>query len=179
MLELSHRAALNQLAKRLQDGDQNAGSAIFDHFSPQIHRFFMARILRREVAEDLTQDVFLKIIGKIDIFDEARGSFMAWVWQIARNTLIDYFREKKTISLDALTEEGKDIAGDVDRTALRVTMREVFEAAGALGDEEQEVFALRHISGLSYKELGAALGKSEGAMRVIVHRINKKIRGMI
>ena len=85
----------NALALRLKAGDQNAGKELFDYWSPLLFRFFMIRLTNRGKAEDLVQDVFLKLVARIDTFDTNAGNFTAWFWQVAKNTLKDYYREKK------------------------------------------------------------------------------------
>lgn len=86
----------NQLAERLKKGDHQAAEAIFNNFSAPIFRFFLIRTSSRETAEDLTQEVFLKLVNKIGTFNENLGSFSGWLWQIAKNTVKDYYRKKKS-----------------------------------------------------------------------------------
>ncbi|MEK7503666.1 MAG: RNA polymerase sigma factor [Patescibacteria group bacterium] len=167
----------NKTAEKLKQGDQKAGEEIFNYFQPKIFRYFMVRLGNRDTAEDLSQDIFLKLIGKIDSFNADLGNFSAWFWQIARNSLIDYYRQKKTTAfanLDAvspyLVDEKQNRAPEKSR--LEAVMKLVSE----LNEEEQEIFSLRHLSGLSYKELSRMTGKSEGSLRVSLHRINQKIR---
>ncbi len=169
----------NALACGWQQGDGNAGAFIFDHFAPQIYRFFMVRIFNRDIAEDLIQNVFLKVTHKLHTFDTHLGSFSSWIWQIARNTLIDYFREKKHIVFSDLPSEGENFINEKDDPSHEIRYRELMEIVQKLTGEEQEVFSLHHLSNLSYKEMGTRMQKSEGSLRVLVHRINQKLRQLI
>ncbi len=166
----------NKEAEKLMQGDQRAGEEIFNHFQPQIFRYFMIRLANREAAEDLSQDVFLKLVGKIGTFNADLGNFSAWFWQIARNSLIDYYRQKKTVTFANLDSVSLYLADEKQNPAKNDKLGEVMKLVGELNEEEREIFSLRHLSELSYKELSETTGKSEGSLRVLLHRINQKIR---
>lgn len=168
-----------RMAARLKRGDIGAGDEVFAYFSPLLYRFFLTRIGQQALAEDLTQDVFFKIISKIDTFDDSKGNFPGWVWQIARNTLIDHFREKKDIVFADAGEGIEEItvaAADVDQ---QMRVRAIMDAVRGLGEEDQELFALRYVSDVSYKDMSVMTGRSEAALRVALHRLNKKVRDII
>jgi RNA polymerase sigma-70 factor (ECF subfamily) len=169
----------NKLAHRLKDGDRQAGEEIFDYFSRQIYRFFVVKTSNRETAEDLTQEVFLKAIDKIETFNENLGSFSGWFWQIAKNTVKDYYRKKKTVFLSDFVLKNKEnsdfLTGKNDGQSEQ-RMAEILDLVKDLSEEEQEVFSLHYLSDLSYREISNTLGKSESSLRVLVHRVNKKIR---
>jgi RNA polymerase sigma-70 factor (ECF subfamily) len=172
----------NKLASRLKNGDRRAAEKIFDYFSPQIFRYFVVRIRNRETAEDLTQEVFLKLVEKIRTFDENLGAFSGWFWQVAKNTVKDYYRKSKSFPLSDLmlqSKEKKDFLEGQGKLADEIKIKEILEMIKEFDEEEQEVFSLHYLSDLSYKEMAKALGKSEGALRVCVHRINQKIKRMI
>lgn len=167
------------MAARLRRGDVGAGEEAFTYFSPLLYRFFLTRTAHPTVSEDLVQDVFFKIISKIDTFDEEKGNFPGWVWQIARNTLIDFYREKKSITFtDAgeSVEQIASVAADVDQL-MRV--QNVMAAVRQLSEEDQELFSLRYVSDVSYKDMSSMLGRSESALRVAVHRLNAKVKDII
>ncbi len=170
----------NKEAEKLKNGDNKAAEKIFNHFGPKIFSFFMVRTSHRETAEDLTQEVFLKLINKIDTFDNALGNFAAWFWQIARNVLIDHYREKKsfpTIDLDAagakyLPERSRSIQENI---IAKNEIEKMLKVVKNFSEEEQEIFSLKFLSDLSYKEISRITNKSEGNLRVIIHRITQKI----
>lgn len=172
---------LNVLARKLKEGDAAAAERIFDSFAGKIFAFMMSRVGGRAAAEDLTQDVFVKVISKIETFDELQGNLSAWIWQISRNTLIDYFREKKQFLFSDMTADSEasqpfdlvDATQDPERT---VYVAEIMKAVALLSPEEQEVFSLHYVSDLQYKEISRLLDRPEGNLRVIIHRINKKIQ---
>ena len=169
----------NKLANQLKTGDRQAGEEIFNHFSPLIYRFFMARILNQRAAEDLTQDVFLKIVSKIDTFNDKAGNFSGWIWQVARNSLIDYFRAKKEVVFSDAPEGIENMYRVDDAVDRRINAKEIIEIVNNFEDDEQEVFALYYLSDLAYKEMSKITGRSEGSLRVAIHRMNKKIRKIV
>lgn len=169
----------NKLANRLKSGDIKSGEEIFNYFSPLIYRFVMARLLNRQLAEDLTQDVFLKVVSKITQFDGEKGNFSAWIWQIARNSLIDYFRDKKEIVFADMPEGMENMFKTEDQAVKNMMVREVIAEIKNFSDEEQEIFTLYYLSDLAYKDMSKITGKSEGSLRVAIHRLNKKLRGIL
>jgi len=172
----------NHLAHLLKQGDHRAGEQIFDNFSRPIYRYFLVKTMSKETAEDLTQDVFVKVIDKIESFNETLGSFSGWIWQVAKNTVKDYYRKKKTIPLSdyALIEKEREnfLSGTKD-AGNNLKMSEVSELIKDFNEDEQEVFSLHYLSDLPYRDISKVLGKSESSLRVLVHRINKKIRRII
>ncbi len=179
MIDPIKNRLLNALAEKMKKGDKIAAEEIFNKLSPQIFRFFLSRLGNREIAEDLTQDIFFKIIKKIGTFDKKSGNFNTWFWQIARNSLIDYYREKKSVPLSDFLEERKDIPDETNNLKAKVEAEEILSAVKSFTPEDQEIFTLRYVSDLSYKDIGRVVGKTEGSLRVIIHRLNNKLRKII
>lgn len=168
--------SFNAEAEALKKGDGKAAERIFDHFAPHIHSFFMARIRNRETAQDLTQEVFLKVIRHIETFDARSGEFTAWIWQIARNTGIDFFRQKKPVYLADLPEEGSNIPDERLTASESAKLREILKVVERFSPEEQELFELHFIADLSYVDMAHATGRSSASLRVAIHRLRKKIQ---
>jgi RNA polymerase sigma-70 factor (ECF subfamily) len=169
------RESFNTQAEALQKGNTRAAEKIFDHFSGPIHSFFMARIRHKETAQDLTQEVFLKVIRSIDQFDGESGDFTAWIWQIARNSAIDYFRLKKPSYLADLPDEGGHIPEDRVLSDDSAKVREIMNIVRQFSEEEQELFQLHFVADLSYVDLAKTTGRTESALRVAIHRLRKKL----
>ncbi|MDR3559250.1 MAG: sigma-70 family RNA polymerase sigma factor [Candidatus Pacebacteria bacterium] len=172
------KGRLNALACRMQQGDVEASGRIFDYFSPLFFGYFAKRVLNREVAEDLVQEIFLRIIKNIRSFDETSGDFSSWVWRIAKNRLIDYYREKKSISFCDLEilKEAKETSADGDCLHHKILAENVCRIVGDFRPEEQSVFTLRFISDLSYKEMAELTGRSEESLRISVFRLRNKLK---
>lgn len=176
MPEFLNNFNLNRLAKRMQEGDERAAERVFNHFSPVIFRYLARRISNRETSEELTQEIFLKIIKKIDRFDKNQGNFSAWVWKIAKNTLIDFYRQKKEVIVANFFETYKNIADDSDNLENKLRVDDIIRRMKDFSQEEQAIFNLYFISDLSYKEIRNITGRSEGSLRTLIHRINNKLR---
>lgn len=173
-MEPSKTDKFNKLARDLKLGSTSAGQRIFDRWSKPIFKYIFVRTGMRHVAEDLTQDVFLKIINKIDTFDEEKGMFTQWIWGIVKNVLVDYYREKER--LHGELPENAEIINEKDSPLMRAEMREILEIISHFSSEEREIFHLHYFSDVSYEELSKLTGKSKGALRVIVHRLREKIK---
>ena len=168
--------ALNVWAIKLKKGDPEAAGIIFDKFAQPFFRFFMQRLGVKNIAEDLTQEVFLKLMRRIETFDDKSGNFTPWFWQVARNTLNDYFRSKKSIPLSEISEEqSEEFVADesLDKKELAL---EILDKVREFSEEDQEMFLLRYIEDMSYDEIAKATGRTAGSLRVSVHRMIKKIR---
>lgn len=169
---------LDRLAKRMQRGDSQAAALLYDRLAQKVFGFCMNRVGNRSVAEDLTQDIFLKLVRKIDTFDAKRGRFAVWFWQLARNTVTDYYRERKEMAFADLGDERLEVvAGTVSHGGEdRWQLEQVRRTMQSFTSEEQELFELRFVADLSYQDIARLVGKSEGALRVAVNRLRSKLQ---
>ena len=171
----------DKLAARLRQGDERAAGRIFDYFAPRVFGYLLAKTANRHLAEDLTQDVFLKVLTRIETFDSARGRFPAWLWGIARNVLFDHYRQAKaTAFADLVSPEGElpEFAGpaETEPCADKFLAEKVWEVIRGFPEAEQEVLTLHYVSGLRYKEISQLTGRAEGSLRVLIYRLNRKIK---
>lgn len=169
---------LTALAIRMKKGDRHAAAALYEELGSKAYGFFFSRTSRKEIAEDLTQDIFVKLVEKIGAFDEKKGRFVVWFWQMARNMLIDHYRAKKETPFSAFeVEEVETMAvahmPDIDD---RLRYRAIHVVLADLAPDERELFELRYVAGLPYKEIGELLDRSEGALRVAALRVKDKIK---
>lgn len=178
MKDFLQKKRFNRLARKMQEGNRAAAEEFFDYFYPNVFRFFMARTVNRDVSEDLAQEVFLKVISKIQTFDPKLGNFLSWTWQIARNSLTDYYREKKCLYIEEcgqnITDQGSKT--EIDKLNKKLEVENVLSILKKFSDQEQEIFSLYFVSDLSYRSISELTGKSEGALRILIHRINNKIK---
>jgi RNA polymerase sigma-70 factor (ECF subfamily) len=176
---MSSTESFNKEAEELKQGNARSAEIIFDHFAPPIHSFFMGRIGNRETSQDLVQEVFLKVTRHIEQFNSETGTFTAWIWQIARNSAIDYYRQKKSGYLADLPEEGANLLDETARTDGDATMREIMDVVKQLPDEDQELFQMHFVADMAYVEIAKATGKTAPALRVAIHRLKKKIAPLL
>ncbi|MDE2019096.1 MAG: RNA polymerase sigma factor [Patescibacteria group bacterium] len=169
---------LTQLALRMQKGDRKAAAALYDELAPKLYGFLFTRTNERETVEDLSQEIFIKLLEKIGSFDASRGAFTVWFWQIARNALIDHYREKKPVPFSSFEEEAVPLlavagAPNFDHWFGALKVRQWVET---LEESDRELFQYRFVAEMPYSEMAALCGKSEGALRIAVSRLKSKIK---
>lgn len=169
---------LTGLALRMKKGDRRAAAEVYDELMPKVYGFLFTRTSKKEIAEDLSQDVFLKLVEKVESYDPEKGTFVVWFWQMVRHMLIDYYREKKAIPFSAFddttietmeSEEMPDVDDHLQYGKVKAFLK-------TLPEEERELFEMRYVADMSYKEIAKVVGKSEGSLRVTSVRIKAKIK---
>lgn len=163
-------------------GDASAFGLLYDHYQPQIYRFVVIKVGRREDAEDITHQIFLSAWKNIGGYEHLGHPFSSWLYQIARNLVIDHYRTNKIeINLEE-AEDAHDI-GHIDSSEaeveLSLAMDKVTEAIRSLSELHQDVIIMRFVEELSVKEVSASLGKSEGAVKVLQHRAMQKLKDIL
>jgi RNA polymerase sigma-70 factor, ECF subfamily len=152
--------------------------AIYESNAPLIYRFMFWRTRDTMLSEDLTSHVFEKAWRTRGNF--SGGSAKAWLYRIARTTLIDYWRKDKEISDDeaiARVASERVELGEAFDQAMAIERLE--RAVARLPDEMRQVIRLRFIEGESARQVAAKLRISEGNVRVIQYRALKKLRSYL
>ena len=145
---------------------------------PRIYRFVLFKVGHREEAEDLTHQVFLKAWENIEKYELRGHPFSSWLYRIARNSVIDHHRKATPrlsiddIAPDLLMEESTQ-SREVE---VKMEWDELLVAIGELQDVEQDVLIMRFIDDLTHQEVAKAIGKTEGATKVIQHRAIKNLK---
>ena len=161
-----------QLVLKAQDGDAEAFGRIYDGYVERIYRFVFFRVDDQQTAEDLTSQVFLKAWSNLDRFEFTRTPYIAWLYTIAHNTVIDHYRTRKvTTALEDVQLSQPDDAEAVENQIdLTVEMQTIKAAMQSLTEDQQQVLHLRFIEGMSNTEIAQQLGKREGAIRALQMR---------
>lgn len=148
----------------------------YQEYKNKIFNYLMYRLnFDRALAEDLMMDIMLKAYQHFGNFDPVKGSFKTWIFSLAHNHLVNYWRDRKkheSVSLDALEEEGVSPAfvEPVDDASKSFDSEGVRRILSLMGDAEREVVALRYLQELDYSEIAGVLGKKEGAIRTSLSR---------
>jgi RNA polymerase sigma-70 factor, ECF subfamily len=169
------------LALRAGKGDAAAFGALYDRYVAAVYRYVYYRVRNDMDAEDLVSDVFMRALRAIPRY-EPRVAFLAWLYRIARNAVIDRARRSRTqISFeDALAHPGVDQIVEPDATILALSDKEAVRAALAkLTPLQQEVIVLRFVEGYSTLEIAGLVGKREGTVRGIQFRALEALRTLI
>lgn len=169
-----------QYIVQAQQGDKAAFSALYGQHLSRIYRFIFLKVSDKEEAEDLTHEVFLSAWQNIGAYRYQGLPFSSWLYRIARNAVIDFYRSsanKKTVQIEMASENLIKLpAQDPDMLDTRMEIEKTKKAIALLKPEYQDVIIMRFIENLSYEEVAAALGKSEGALRIMQHRALKELK---
>lgn len=165
----------NQLMRRLSGGDTEALSAIVLRHQRKLVGFLTRLCGSRDAAEDLAQETFIRVYEARGHYRPAAGRFTTWLYTIAYRLYVDTRRawgRSRTDSLDGAEERLSDgAAGTPESTAIDSDLsRRVRREIDALPEACRPVVVLRSRQGLSYAEIAAILGCSEGAARVRMHK---------
>ncbi len=170
-----------QIIQRAITGEASAFGALYDHYQPQIYRFVMVKVSRREEAEDLTHQVFLQAWQRINSYKDLGYPFSSWLYQIARNLVIDHYRgAREHADLDqADLELATNSLEAEEAVETRLEMERVRLAIRKLKPLYQDIIILRFIEDLPIKEVARAIGKSEGAVKLLQHRAIGQLQAML
>jgi RNA polymerase sigma-70 factor (ECF subfamily) len=166
---------------RAVEGGQDAFEKLYDHYQPQIYRFVLVKVSHKEDAEDLTHQIFMNAWTNIRSYRDVGLPFSSWLYAIARNEVIDFYRRQKPrIPLDDYAAEliADQHTLDVD-TETRLSIERAMEAIRLLKPEHQDVILMRFVEEMSVREVAQTIGKSEGAIKVIQHRALKQLREIL
>lgn len=162
-------------------GDQAALAELYDLYFPRVYRYILARTGNPYDAEDLTEEVFLRMLDAIQRFQWRDVPFSAWLFRIAHNAVISQRRRDGARGRAAPLSEALpvDAQGPEEVVESRLTLNEVMRAAQSLPEAQRQVIALRFAAGLSVAETAKAMGKGEGNVKVIQHKAIAKLREML
>jgi len=183
---LEDAQVVSLLLRRCLAGDAAAWEDIVRRYQRRIYNICYRFAGAAEDADDLTQEVFIKMYKTLDSYDVDRGAFMTWVTTITRNLLVDHFRKGKhdrlTDSLDAnpvQEEEGRTLSEQIEDKGTaspdeQVRSREageaVHEALQKLSPELREAVILRDLQDMDYKEIAGVLKVPEGTVKSRINR---------
>jgi len=161
-----------QLVLQAQAGNAEAFGQLYDAYMERIYRFIYFRVEDQQTAEDITSQVFLRAWNNLDRFRLGRTPYLAWLYTIAHNAVIDHYRTRKvTTALEDVRLSQPDYAEVVENDIdFEVEMTSIKSAMRTLTDDQQQVLTLKFIEGMSNDEIARHLGKREGAVRALQMR---------
>lgn len=181
--------------ERLQQGQTEALDELYQRYARKLYAFChnTLRSSKPHAAEDLVQDVFVRVIKGAHTFDPRKASFRTWLFRIARNRCLDVIRREKLVRMIPIGGRARqpdgaerlareDTLADQDQDLERMAMRTVaVEAVRACVEEiddveERQAIVLYYLGGKVYREIGEILGRSTGTARNRVQSAQDKIR---
>lgn len=174
---------IERLVVSAQNGNQESFERLFECFFERIHRYVQFRVPTEDV-EDIVSDVFLKVVQNLNRYSVQEGAqFSSWIFRIAHNTVIDFYRKRKEAVLPLQTEEGEDLVliSDTELTP-DIQMNQKLDAhlirslLETLNPSYKEVLELKYLEEFTNREISEILGKTEGNIRVIQLRALKALK---
>ncbi len=166
-----------KLIRFSQRGDRDAFACLYDTYLERIHHYIYYRVYDRDVAEDLTSLVFLRVWENLGTFKSGQAPFMGWLYRIAHNAVIDYYRTwKLSIPLEDAHPRNLSYSDRVDQSIdLTNLSQKLVKALDGLTSVQREVLILRFIWGLTTKDIARRLHKGRGAIRALQMRGLRKL----
>ena len=162
-------------------GDEAALAELYNLYFPRVYRYIIARMGNPYDAEDLTEEVFLRVLDAIGRFQWREAPLSAWLFRIAHNAVISQRRKEGARGRSSPLSEALpvDSQGPEEMVANRLALNEVMKAADTLPEAQRRVIGYRFAAGLTVAETARAMGKGEGNVKVIQHKAIAKLREML
>jgi RNA polymerase sigma-70 factor (ECF subfamily) len=159
------------LINRAKAGDVAAVTAIYECFKPKVYRFFYYRLDDPQAAEDLTTELFLKVIEALPRYHQNGVPFQGWLFQIAHNLTVDHFRRMRVRQHSGLDEEMAADGESPDTAAGRsLVYEQLRHALRRLPEDQCTVVVLRFIASMPVSEVAHLLNRSESAVKALQAR---------
>jgi len=175
---------MSELAERIKNGDSGAFSELYDAYSPSIYGVVLSIVKSEAAAEDIVQDVFVKVWKSIASYSSKKGTIFTWILNIARNASIDYLRKNKKMT----PVENQILSSNVDMSPASATEQRIDhiglrQFVEKLDPEYREVIEYLYFQGYTQQEmsdeLDMALGTVKTRSRKAVQELMKLMRFML
>jgi RNA polymerase sigma-70 factor (ECF subfamily) len=149
----------------LKRGDRSALHFLYVRYADDVRGFVTSIVRDKHEAEDITHNVFAKLITAIHRYEHRQVPFAAWILRVSRNAALDHLRARRQIPVEEVrtSDEGHEQVGSDRSQSLR-------EAFRRLPQDQRDVLVLRHIAGLSPSEIACRIGKTESSVHGLHHR---------
>jgi RNA polymerase sigma-70 factor, ECF subfamily len=155
---------------RAQAGDMNALHFLYVRYADDVYGYVKSIVRDPHEAEDITQDVFVKLLSAIKRYEQRAVPFGAWLLRVARNAALDHLRSRRQIPCEEVrvSDPAYELVGSDRLHSLRI-------ALDRLPEEQREVMILRHVAGLTPGEIAGVLDRTESS----VHGLHHRARGAV
>lgn len=165
-----------QIMEAVKGGDLQQASALFDRYHKRIFNFLARLTMDRELAEDLTQNVFLRIIKYRGSYREG-NPFHSWIYQVARNVFSDHYQANKNIKAGFIdVEKMNDQADPNDSQEQSERERILHQSMARLSEDQRELLVLTRFQQMKYEEVAIIMETTVANIKVKVHRAIAKLR---
>jgi RNA polymerase sigma-70 factor (ECF subfamily) len=165
--------ALVERAKR----DPNAFGELYDRYQLQMYRFVYSRVRDQSAAEDVTHEVFMKALRSIGRYQDTGKPFSSWLYQIAVNSVADRYRAARPVE-DIDEQRDLAMAGPAleDVASQRDELRRIWAVVETLPKQQKIAMVLKFQEDLKIEDIAVAMGKTPGAVKLLIHRGVTKVR---
>ncbi len=167
---------LDDLVKKAKEYDKNALASICEYFYTRIYKFVFFKVANSSDAEDITSDVFVKMVNRLET---QNGSFTAWLYKIANNTVIDYYRQRETKKTIEFNEKLKNNAQSYNKVEDNLTLEKIRASLNKLTDDQQEFITHKFFNGLDNNEISEIMNKTQETLRVLQYRALKALKEIL
>jgi RNA polymerase sigma-70 factor (ECF subfamily) len=165
-----------RLIEHASQGDPDAVAELYRQYVPVISRYVAYRVSDEAAIEDLTAEVFLRMVEGLPRYRQRGAPFEAWLYRIAAARIADYYRRQKRRPQEELDERLHDRSPSIEVSfQQKEELDTLREALASLNDEQQTILILRFVERKSHEEVAAVLGKSERAVATAQHRALKRL----
>ncbi len=156
----------------------------FRDYREPVYRYVRFRVATREVAEDITSEVFMKALRSLSQYDRRRSAPQTWLLRIARNAVTDHLRVLRRrgslhISLDRVPDLVSGAPSQEERLLREEQLRRVFNGLAELREADQEILSLRYGAGLDNEEIAGSLSITPNAVAVRLHRALARLKAQV
>jgi RNA polymerase sigma-70 factor (ECF subfamily) len=179
------------LIGQFQNGDRDAFTHLVHRYKGDVFRFILSKVKDRELASDLTQDVFVKLFKSVDLY-QPTAKFRSWLFRMVQNICIDYHRKHQKasiLSLDSKSEASEELtlldqiedeSANPERETEFVELQSVIESAlDSLSEEQRTAFVLCQYQGMSYREIASVQKVPVGTVKSRIHQALIKVRDFL
>lgn len=169
-----------QLVKQAQAGEEAAFVALYQQNQPSVYTYIYYRVGEQMTAEDLTAEVFVRLVDKIHTFKPGKRPILAWLYTIAGNLVTDHYRRKGRATWLPLNDEVRSNGHSPAQAVQRAQAHDRLAAAmEQLTEDQRRVVLLKFVERRSNAETAAILGKTEGAVKALQHRALAALRRLL
>jgi RNA polymerase sigma-70 factor, ECF subfamily len=161
---------LRKAVSLAKQGDRAGLRYLYLRYAGDVYRYVLAIVRDHHEAEDITHNVFTKLIDNIRLYQPGEVPFGGWIVRVARNTAIDHVRSRRPVPTDEFPR---------DEGAESPPLGDLLSALGELPREQREVIVLRHIVGLTPIEIASLLGKSESSVHGLHNRGRRTLQASL
>ena len=179
-------SGFQDILRRAGEGDEQAWNEVVETYGSRVYALLFSRCRNAELAEELTQSTFCTVVTKLSAYDE-QGKFEPWLFRIAMNRLRDEMRRRGRHAVNVANDtlSGMETSprvpsgttgGGQEQLELSQALR---EAVASLPEADQEILHLRHVSGLSFKQIAEVLQQPLGTVLARHFRAFKRLKEML